>query len=104
MSETAILSSKFRISIPKAVREALSWKAGQEFAFIPKGSGVMLIAVPEPADLFGVAEGAEGADFRDREDRSYLSKVSPAKRFAEDPFATFAEWDGEADRRAYADL
>lgn len=23
---------------------------------------------------------------------------------AEDPFATFAEWDSEADRRAYADL
>lgn len=23
---------------------------------------------------------------------------------AEDPFATFSEWDSEADRRAYADL
>lgn len=23
---------------------------------------------------------------------------------ADDPFATFAEWDGEADRKAYADL
>ena len=67
--ETATLTSKFQISIPTAVRDAHSWKAGQKFAFIPKGSGVMLVPVPEPADLFGVAEGADGANFRDRDDR-----------------------------------
>ena len=82
MSDTAILSSKFRISIPKAVREVHGWKAGQAFAFISKGAGVMLVPVPEAADLFGVAEGADGVDFRDRDDRSVPPKVSPAKGLA----------------------
>lgn len=31
-----------------------------------------------------------------------LTKAQPAQ--PEDPFGTFAEWDSEADRRAYADL
>ena len=43
MFDTATLSSKFQISIPKAVRTARHWKAGQEFAFIPKGTGVLLL-------------------------------------------------------------
>jgi len=35
--DTARLSAKFQISIPKAVRAPRHWQAGQEFAFIPKG-------------------------------------------------------------------
>lgn len=35
--DTARLSSKFRISIPKAVRAAKDWQVGQVFAFLPKG-------------------------------------------------------------------
>ena len=37
-----------------------------------------------------------------RDDRVVLSKASSA--VAEDPFATFSEWDGAADRDAYAGL
>ena len=37
-----------------------------------------------------------------RDDRVVLSKASSA--FAEDPFATFSEWDSAADRDAYAEL
>lgn len=69
MSDTATLSSKFQISIPKAVRTALNWKAGQAFAFIPKGTGVMLVPVPERDDLEGIARGADPEGYRDREDR-----------------------------------
>ena len=69
MSNTATLSAKFQISIPKAVRTARQWKAGQEFAFIPKGTGVLLVPVPEPADLAGIAEGANPENYRDRKDR-----------------------------------
>jgi antitoxin PrlF len=36
------------------------------------------------------------------EGRVILSKAPPIA--ADDPFATFHEWDSEADRRAYADL
>ena len=46
MPATATLSSKFRISIPKAVREEQHWEAGQEFVFIPKGKGVLVMPVP----------------------------------------------------------
>lgn len=69
MSDTATLSAKFQISIPKAVRNARQWKAGQEFAFIPKGSGVLLVPVPQLADLAGIAKGSNPEDHRDRQDR-----------------------------------
>jgi AbrB family looped-hinge helix DNA binding protein len=69
MSDTATLSAKFQISIPKAVRLARQWKAGQEFAFIPKGTGVLLVPVPDRAELIGLAKGAKASDYRDRNDR-----------------------------------
>ena len=69
MSDTATLSAKFQISIPKAVRTARQWKAGQEFAFIPKGTGVLLVPVPKRAELTGIAKGSRPEDYRDREDR-----------------------------------
>ncbi|CAA7626254.1 SpoVT/AbrB domain protein [Candidatus Terasakiella magnetica] len=67
--DIATLSSKFQISIPKAVRTARHWEAGQVFAFIPKGEGVMLVPVPKPEELFGLARGANPEDYRDRTDR-----------------------------------
>ena len=66
---TATLSSKFQISVPKAVREQQQWQAGQEFVFISKGKGVLLMPVPELAELTGLAKGANTDDYRDREDR-----------------------------------
>ncbi|WP_370676919.1 AbrB/MazE/SpoVT family DNA-binding domain-containing protein [Pleomorphomonas sp. PLEO] len=69
MSTTAKLSSKYQISIPKAVRDARKWKAGQEFAFIPKGSGVLLVPVPKIEDLAGTLAGVDIQDYRDRDDR-----------------------------------
>jgi len=66
---TAKLSSKFQISIPKAIRAARQWKAGQEFVFIPKGEGVLLVPVPEKQELAGMARGADPAGYRDRTDR-----------------------------------
>ena len=69
MTTTATLSSKFQISIPKAVREEANWKAGQEFVFIPKGKGVLVMPVPELGDLAGIAKGARKTGYRDRKDR-----------------------------------
>jgi AbrB family looped-hinge helix DNA binding protein len=66
---TAKLSAKFQISIPKAVRTARRWQAGQEFAFISKGEGVLLVPVPKPEDLAGLVRGAKAEDYRDRTDR-----------------------------------
>ena len=69
MPATATLSSKFQISVPKAVRQQLHWEAGQEFVFIPKGKGVLVMPVPEMTELAGIAKGARLDDFRDRKDR-----------------------------------
>ena len=66
---TTRLSAKFQISIPKAVRTARHWQAGQEFAFIPKGDAVLLVPVPKPEDLAGLAIGAKPGSYRDRKDR-----------------------------------
>jgi len=69
MTATATLSSKFQISIPKTVREEQHWQAGQEFVFIPKGAGVLLMPVPELDELAGIAKGANKDSYRDRGDR-----------------------------------
>ena len=69
MSDTATLSAKFQISIPKAVRTARRWAAGQQFVFIPKGTGVLLVPAPAAADLAGIAKGANPNGYRDRSDR-----------------------------------
>ena len=66
---TANLSAKFQISIPKAIRSARRWQAGQVFAFIPKGDGILLVPVPRPEELYGLARGANPEGYRDRTDR-----------------------------------
>jgi AbrB family looped-hinge helix DNA binding protein len=70
MTAQAKLSSKFQISIPKAVREAQQWCAGQQFIFIPKGKGVMVMPVKELNELRGLARGASLSVVRDRQDRT----------------------------------
>lgn len=69
MPAVATLSAKFQISIPKAVREEQQWRAGQEFVFVPKGKGVLLMPVPELEQLAGIARGAQAKNYRDRVDR-----------------------------------
>lgn len=73
MSDTATLSAKFQISIPKAVRTAQHWEAGKEFVFIPKGRGVLLIPVPDREALAGLAKGARSEGYRDRDDRFWCA-------------------------------
>jgi len=68
--DTATLSSKFQISIPKAVRTARHWEAGQVFAFVPKGEGMLLVPVPGKDRLRGIAKGASARNYRDRTDRT----------------------------------
>lgn len=69
MAASATLSSKYQISIPKTVRDEQRWEAGQEFVFIPKGKGVLVMPVPELDQLAGLAKGAKRSGYRDRKDR-----------------------------------
>ena len=68
-SNTARLSAKFHVVIPKNVRDAMGWKVGQEFAFITKGNGVRLMPVPDRDQLAGLLRGKYRKDARDRTDR-----------------------------------
>ena len=47
----------------------MHWEAGQEFVFIPRGKGVLVMPVPAFDELAGIAKGARKADYRDRKDR-----------------------------------
>lgn len=67
--DTAKLSAKFQICVPKAVRTARRWRAGQEFAFIPKGEGVLLVPIPRQEELAGMAQGADPENYRDRSEQ-----------------------------------
>lgn len=69
MAATATLSSKLQISLPKAVREEQHSAADQELVFIPQGKGVLVMPVPELAQLAGIARGARTQGHRDRQDR-----------------------------------
>jgi AbrB family looped-hinge helix DNA binding protein len=69
MGTTTKLSEKFQISIPKEIREAQNWRAGQRFAFIPEGNSYLLVPVPTREEMFGIAAGANTDDIRDRRDR-----------------------------------
>lgn len=69
VNPTATLSSRYQISIPKAIRAAQHWEAGVTLAFIPKGTGVLLVPVPRLEALKGIARGASPEGYRDRSDR-----------------------------------
>jgi antitoxin PrlF len=75
---TSKLTSKAQTTIPQPVRAALGVGAGDELAYTIEDGRVM------------------------------LTKVSPRRIRKgdplDDPFATFTEWDSEADRRAFKDL
>ena len=69
MSKSVRLSTNYRITVPKEVRESQGWIPGQKLAFIPAGFGYKLVPVPEPNDLVGIASGIKARDYRDRNDR-----------------------------------
>jgi AbrB family looped-hinge helix DNA binding protein len=55
----ATLSSKFQLSIPKDIREAMHLKPGQQLSFLRVGKSLRLVPVMKLEDLFGLAKGAE---------------------------------------------
>jgi AbrB family looped-hinge helix DNA binding protein len=69
MSAVSTISPKFQVSIPKELRDKMRWRPGQKVAFIPKGSGVLMVPVPSSEELIGIARGANTGDYRDRNDR-----------------------------------
>jgi AbrB family looped-hinge helix DNA binding protein len=67
---TATVSSKYQISLPKAVREAMQIQPGQQFEFIPMGNVLQLAPKTSIKDLRGIARGANPNNYRDHKDRT----------------------------------
>ena len=63
------LSSKFQVSIPKAIREEMHLRAGQKFAILPKGDTIVLAPIRRLEELRGILKGADASNYRDRSDR-----------------------------------
>lgn len=57
------------MSIANSVREEQYRQAGQQFVFILKGTGILVMPVPSFEELKGIAKGADSTDFRDRSGR-----------------------------------
>ena len=67
--QIATLSSKYQLSIPKAIRENLSLEAGQRFTVIAKGNIIELVPIPTLESMRGILKGKNTNDYRDRQDR-----------------------------------
>ncbi len=64
------LSSKYQLSIPKAIREQLHLKAGQKFSLIIKGGVIELVPMRSIESARGILKNANPNHYRDRRDRS----------------------------------
>ena len=67
------LSSKFQVSVPKDVREALNLKAGQKLVFVNTGSAIKLMPQPTIGELVGIGRGRSTQGVRDRGDHRELA-------------------------------
>ena len=66
---SAKLSSKFQLAIPKAIRDELDLKAGQQFTLLTKGNLIELVPVCSLNDARGSFKDCNPNDYRDRQDR-----------------------------------
>ena len=88
----ATLSSKFQISIPKDIREAMDFKAGQQLTCLRVGKSLRLVRVRKMEDFMGMTKGANTDDYRDRSTRrednlpvpTAAQKAAMQKRFTKE--------------------
>jgi len=66
---TATLSSKFQLSLPKSLREAMHLQPGQQFELIQTGEIIQMVPKTSIGELRGRARGANAEGYRDRKDR-----------------------------------
>jgi len=66
---SAKLSSKFQLAIPKAIRDQLDLKAGQQFTLIAKGDIIELVPVRSLTAARGSFKGSNPNGYRDHQDR-----------------------------------
>ena len=73
---SAKLSSKYQVSIPKAIRESLNLKSGQQFTLITRGSIIEMVPFQSINDArgsfseFKASDTVSSDEYRDRQDRN----------------------------------
>ena len=65
----ATLTAKFQIGIPKAFREDMGLKAGQQFVFVARGDAIVMIPRRDISEVRGLLRGADTENVRDRTER-----------------------------------
>lgn len=68
----AKLSSKFQLSIPKAICEDLKLQVGQQFTLVARGNIIELIplrTIKEARGMLSVCEYKNSSEYRDRRER-----------------------------------
>ena len=68
MSRT-VVSTKFQVVIPKAIREETGLRMGQAFQVISKGGVITLVPDRPLAELKGFAKSAKAISVREKRDR-----------------------------------
>ncbi len=66
----ATLTEKFQIGIPKAFRDDLGLRAGQQFVFVAKGDTIVMIPRRDISEVRGMFKGANTDNVRDRTERT----------------------------------
>lgn len=67
--ETATLSSKFQLVVPRGARERLGLRPGMRFTVLDKG-GVLFLVPERPMRAFrGLAKGTSRQGLREKRDR-----------------------------------
>jgi antitoxin PrlF len=68
-----------------------------------KLTGKAQTTIPQPVRAALRLQGGDAIAYAIENGRVVITKAAPAPA-ADDPFRTFAEWESEADRRAYESL
>jgi AbrB family looped-hinge helix DNA binding protein len=67
--DTATLSTKYQLVIPRGARERLRLRPGMRFTVMDKGGVVYLVPERPIRKLRGVAKGTTARDLRDKRER-----------------------------------
>lgn len=70
---SAKLSSKYQLAIPKAIRQSLNLKAGQQFSLVTIGNVIELVPISSIKDArgsFSEHGSYDSNDYRDRQERN----------------------------------
>lgn len=67
--ETATLSSKYQLVIPKSARQHLRLQPGTKFTVLEKGGVIFLIPQDPMRSYRGIARGAKAEGLREKDDR-----------------------------------